>query len=173
MICRRSSRSRRRCSDRRDAPPITSRAFGRSSTSASRRTRVGVLGAGAMDAGIAQVAAAGGHSVVVVDTHPPSIDKARDGIRLTLARDVEKGRLTAEDAQYIERRLRFVASNDDVSAFSGCGLVIEAIVEDLDAKQRAFRQIESVVGEDCVLATNTSSLSVAAIASACKERGRV
>ena len=137
------------------------------------QTQVGVLGAGTMGAGIAQVAASAGHSVVVVDSHPPSIDRARDSLARSLAREIEQGRLTAEDAKYVERRLRFIASVDDMSVFRECGLVIEAIVEDLETKQRAFRQIETVVGAECVLATNTSSLSVAAIASACKERGRV
>jgi 3-hydroxybutyryl-CoA dehydrogenase len=139
-------------------------------------TPVGVLGAGAMGRGIAQVAAAAGHMVVVLDSHAPSIDKARQDTQKALARDVEKGRLTADDAKYIERRLRFAAiggGGDDLAAFRDCGLVIEAIVEDLDAKQRAFRAVESVVGESCVLATNTSSLSVAAIASACQRTGRV
>src|SRR2546423_12662597 len=110
------------------------------------QTRVGVLGAGTMGVGIAQVAAAAGHSVVVVDSNPPSIDRAQADVRRSLARDVEKRRLTAEDAQYVDRRLRFVASAD-VSAFHDCGLVIEAIVEDLESKRRAFREIENVVGD--------------------------
>lgn len=139
-----------------------------------KNTHVGILGAGAMGSGIAQVAASAGHPVTVVDTHAPSIEKAQQGIRKALARDVERGRLAAEDATYIERRLRFVASSgDDLSVFRDCGFVIEAIVEDLQAKQRAFMAAESTVSESCVLATNTSSLSVAAIASACKHRGRV
>jgi 3-hydroxybutyryl-CoA dehydrogenase len=140
-----------------------------------KNTQVGVLGAGAMGSGIAQVAASAGHSVIVVDSHAPSIEKARQSIPKTLARDVEKGRLTAEDASYIERRLRFVVNSGggDLTAFHDCGVVIEAIVEDLDAKQSAFRAMEAVVSEACVLATNTSSLSVTSIASACKVRGRV
>lgn len=138
-------------------------------------TPVGVLGAGAMGRGIAQVAATAGHPVVVLDSQAPSIDRARQDTQKALARDVEKGRLTADDAKYIERRLRFAigGGGDDLSAFRDCGLVIEAIVEDLDAKQRAFKDVEAVVGESCVLATNTSSLSVAAIASACQHAGRV
>jgi 3-hydroxybutyryl-CoA dehydrogenase len=139
-------------------------------------TRIGVLGAGAMGSGIAQVAASAGHEVVVVDTFGPSIEKGRQSIEKALARDVEKGRLTAEGAAAVEKRLRFVVSKgsaDDYGAFRDCGLVIEAIVEDVEIKRRAFKAIESVVKETCVLATNTSSLSVAAIASACKKPGRV
>jgi 3-hydroxybutyryl-CoA dehydrogenase len=140
----------------------------------SANAKIGVLGAGAMGSGIAQVAAAAGHSVVCVDTHPPSIEKARQGLEKALAREVEKGRLTAAAAQQVAKRLGFVASNgEDFGAFRDCALVIEAIVEDLDVKQNAFRAIETVVAETCVLATNTSSLSVAGIASACDHPGRV
>lgn len=139
-----------------------------------KNTTVGVLGAGAMGSGIAQVAATAGHPVVVVDSQSASIEKAQQGIKKTLARDVEKGRLSPEDASYIERRLRFIVnSGGDLTAFRDCGVVIEAIVEDLDAKQAAFRAMEAVVHKECVLATNTSSLSVTSIAAACKVRGRV
>ena len=137
-------------------------------------TRIGVLGAGAMGSGIAQVAASAGHEVVVVDTFAPSIEKGRQTIQKALARDVEKGRLTRDNADAVEKRLRFVVGKgDDYAAFRDCGLVLEAIVEDVEIKRRAFKAIESVVSETCVLATNTSSLSVAAIASACRKPGRV
>lgn len=134
---------------------------------------IGVLGAGAMGGGIAQVAAAAGHDVVVIDAHAPSIEKAKQALDRSLARDVEKKKLTAEQAAGIRSRLRFQGGADDLSAFSGCQMVVEAIVEDLEAKQRAFTRIEAEVGPDCILATNTSSLSVAAIASACTTPGRV
>ena len=137
------------------------------------KTKIGVLGAGAMGSGIAQVAAAAGHDVVVVDASPPSIEKARLGIQKALKRLVEKGTIASDMAQVVERRLTFVGVSGDYSPFRGCGLVIEAIVEDLDAKQRAFRGIEHVVDASAVLATNTSSLSVAAIASACAHPDRV
>ena len=136
--------------------------------------QIGVLGAGAMGSGIAQVAASAGHEVVVADAFAPSIKKAQDTIRKALARDVEKGRLNADAAAVIERRLRFVVTRpDDYGAFRECGLVIEAIIEDLAVKQRAFKGLSSIVAGDCVLATNTSSLSVAAIASVCADAGRV
>ena len=137
-------------------------------------TMVGVLGAGAMGTGIAQVAATAGHRVVLVDAYAPSLDKARQAIEKALGREVEKGRLTASAAKEIEQRIRFApSSGDDLSAFRDCGLVIEAIVEELEAKQRAFRAMEAAVRETTVLATNTSSLSVGALGAACKHPGRV
>ena len=137
-------------------------------------TPIGVLGAGAMGSGIAQVAAAAGHRVVVVDSYAPSLEKARVGVQKSLAREVEKGRLGSDAERDIQQRIRFEPSNgEDLAAFRDCGLVIEAIVEELEAKQRAFRAMESAVGDGCVLATNTSSLSVGAIASVCRHPGRV
>jgi 3-hydroxybutyryl-CoA dehydrogenase len=135
---------------------------------------IGVLGAGAMGTGIAQVAAAAGHRVVLIDSYAPSLDKARANIRKALEREVEKGRQTSETSIDIEQRIRGVASSgEDLGAFRDCGLVIEAIVEELEAKQRAFRAMESAVSDTSILATNTSSLSVGALGAACKHQGRV
>lgn len=142
--------------------------------SLSGSARIGVVGAGAMGSGIAQVAAAAGHEVVVLDPHPPSIANGRQTIQRSLAREVDKGRLTADAAAATEARLRFATiSGDDYAALSGCDLVIEAVVENLETKRCVFAAIETVVSDGCVLATNTSSLSVAAIASACRRPGRV
>lgn len=135
--------------------------------------KIGVLGAGAMGSGIAQVAAGAGHPIVVLDANPSAIDKARDGLRKSLARGVEKKRFTSEIAGMIEAGIRFEASAGDLRAFVGCRMVIEAIAEDLNAKQRAFKAMEAVVGDKCILATNTSSLSVAAIGAACEHPQRV
>jgi 3-hydroxybutyryl-CoA dehydrogenase len=134
-------------------------------------TAVGVLGAGSMGTGIAQVAATAGHRVVVADTRPDALTKAEDGIRKALAREVEKKRVDRAQADEIAGRIRFAPL--DYSAFAECGLVIEAIVEDLDVKRRAFRQLERAAARDAVLATNTSSLPVTAIASACERPDRV
>jgi 3-hydroxybutyryl-CoA dehydrogenase len=136
-------------------------------------TIVGVLGAGAMGAGIAQVAATAGHRVIVLDAFAPSLDKAREGMERSLARDVEKGRTTADDAREVQQRIRFASDGADLSVYSECGLIIEAIVEDLEAKKDAFRALEAVVAEGCVLATNTSSLSVGSLAGACQDPSRV
>lgn len=137
------------------------------------RTKVGVLGAGAMGSGIAHVAAAAGHDVVVLDPSEIAIDKARTGLRKTLDREVEKGRATKDAADAIEKRIAWVQSSGDFARYRECGLIIEAIVEQIEAKRSAFQAIEQVVAGDCVLASNTSSLSIAAIASACKAPRRV
>jgi 3-hydroxybutyryl-CoA dehydrogenase len=134
-------------------------------------TIVGVLGAGSMGSGIAQVAAAAGHNVVVSDARPEALTRAEQAIRKALARDVEKQRLDRSRADEIIARIRLEPASYD--AFAGCGLVVEAIVEDLEVKREAFRQLEGVVAADAILATNTSSLSVTAIGAACKHAERV
>ena len=139
----------------------------------NERTKVGVLGAGAMGSGIAHVAAAAGHEVVVLDPSDAAIAKAKAGLRKNLDRDVEKGRATSDSAAALETRIAWVTASGDFARFRECGLIIEAIVESIDAKRSAFQAIEKVVSDDCVLASNTSSLSIAAIASACQRPGRV
>jgi 3-hydroxybutyryl-CoA dehydrogenase len=139
-----------------------------------RGLQVGVIGAGAMGRGIAQVAASAGHGVVLADANPGVVEQARAAIGKALARDVEKRRRTMADADEVLAR---IVDAGDVSrgydAFRGCGLVIEAVIERLDVKQALFTALEQVVGPDAVLGTNTSSLSVAAIAGACTTPGRV
>lgn len=135
--------------------------------------KVGVVGAGAMGAGIAQVALRRGHQVVLGDADPAAAQRGAGIIAAALARDVEKERLTSEAAQSARERLTTASTADGLSEFGGCGLVIEAIVERLEAKQALLRGLEAVVGPDCILATNTSSLSVTAMASACVRPGRV
>jgi 3-hydroxybutyryl-CoA dehydrogenase len=138
-------------------------------------TVVGVVGAGAMGAGIAQVAAARGHQVVLADAIVAALDRARDGHTTAMAREVEKGRLTRAAADGVLRRITYAegVSAAALRAFEACGLVIEAIVEDLPAKQALFRALEAEVAKDAVLASNTSSLSIAAIAGACAHPERV
>jgi 3-hydroxybutyryl-CoA dehydrogenase len=138
-------------------------------------TPVGVLGAGAMGSGIAQVAAMHGHPVVVVDASADALERSRAGIGKALGREVEKGRLDAARRDAVLGRLRHEGQcgAGGMDAFAGCGLVVEAIVERLDAKREAFARLEGVVSAGCVLATNTSSLSVSAIAAACERPERV
>ncbi len=138
-------------------------------------TTIGVLGAGAMGSGIAQLAAANGHPVVLADASGDQLSRARASIAKGLQRDEEKGRLASGSATDALARISIAGTTSDVAlaAFAECGLVIEAIVERLDAKQSAFRTLEAAVGDDCVLATNTSSLSVASIAAACARPDRV
>jgi 3-hydroxybutyryl-CoA dehydrogenase len=134
-------------------------------------TVVGVLGAGSMGSGIAQVAAAAGHRVVVSDARAEALARTEQGIRKALARDVEKQRLGGARADEIIGRIRFAPATYD--ALAECELVIEAIVEDLDVKRDAFRQLEHVVSVHAILATNTSSLPVTAIGAACENAERV
>jgi 3-hydroxybutyryl-CoA dehydrogenase len=132
--------------------------------------KVGIIGAGAMGRGIAQVCAAAGCSVRLFDTQADAAARAVEFIRGDLAQGVAKGRLAQADADAV---LAAIQSIDELSKFAGCDLVVEAIVEQLEAKQRLFRDLEAVVDAACLLASNTSSLSVTAIAAACTEPGRV
>ncbi|MGL4364389.1 MAG: 3-hydroxyacyl-CoA dehydrogenase NAD-binding domain-containing protein [Bacteroidales bacterium] len=127
--------------------------------------KIGVLGSGAMGAGIAQVAATMGHEVVLYDNAPSSLQRAEQQLTTLFQKLVEKGKFTPDTAQNILARIKF---SPNMSDFADTDLVIEAIIEDLGIKQQVFQQVESVVSEDCILASNTSSLSIASIAAACK-----
>jgi 3-hydroxybutyryl-CoA dehydrogenase len=121
-----------------------------------------------MGSGIAQVALLRGHNVIIADAQPGACSAARDRIAKALARDVEKKRLTQDDADSAFERLAIDESdNINYGAFAPCDLVIEAIVEQLAAKKAAFAALEQATRADCALATNTSSLSVSAIGAAC------
>ncbi len=124
---------------------------------------LGVLGAGAMGSGIAQVAATNGWEVRLVDINEEAIVNSRNKLQKILNRQVEKGRMTDVEVNGIMGRIYFGST---LSSFEGCNLVIEAIVENLEIKQKVFREIESIVSEECILATNTSSLAVTSIAAA-------
>ncbi len=132
--------------------------------------KIGIVGAGAMGSGIAQVAAQNGHQVVIVDNHRAALEKSKAGHQKILARLVEKGKLTEGEDQTILQRLKY---ETEMGNLQGCGMVIEAIVERLDTKQTLFKQLEDLCGDDAILASNTSSLSIASIASACQKPERV
>jgi 3-hydroxybutyryl-CoA dehydrogenase len=135
---------------------------------------VGVVGAGAMGRGIAQVAAAAGHQVRLSDAIHAVVDGARDTIASGLARDVAKGRLDQSRADALLARIENVgAMPASVGAFGDCGIVIEAVAEDLGVKRAVFAALETVVARECILATNTSSLSIAAIGAATTHAARV
>jgi 3-hydroxybutyryl-CoA dehydrogenase len=121
---------------------------------------VGVLGAGAMGRGIAQVAAAGGMRVLLMDAKPGLAAEARGFIGKMFDRSTEKGQMTAADAAAALGRVEVVES---MEAFSAAHLVVEAIIENLAIKQQTFAELEKVVSPECILATNTSSLSVTTI----------
>jgi len=126
-----------------------------------------------MGTGIAQIALSSGHRVFLTDAETRAVDRARDSIEAALRRDVEKSRLTPQDAEAAVQRLTCVPPDSGLDSFRGCALVIEAVVEKLDVKQGTFRALERVVSEGCVLATNTSSLSVTSIGSACDRPERL
>ncbi len=138
------------------------------SAMADSKSITGIIGSGAMGAGIAQIAATAGHSVVVFDNNAAALGKAKNNLTATLGKLQEKGRLP--DADAVLARLSFTNNLNDLSE---CTLVIEAIVEALSIKQQVFSALEKQVCDECVLATNTSSLSVTAIAAACTRPERV
>ena len=139
------------------------------------QTRVGVVGAGAMGRGIAQVAAAAGHDVVLSDAMPGAAARAGVAMAGTLAALVAKGKLDEGVCAAIVARIEVVdaALGDNVGVLADCGLVIEAIVEDLAAKRALFTRLGGVVAPDAILASNTSSLAIAAITSDCPSPERV
>ncbi len=130
---------------------------------------IGVVGAGAMGRGIAQVAAQSGCLVRLYDTQAAAVDKALQDIGSQWDRLQAKGRMEPAAVEQAKARLAPVRSVDELA---DCQLVVEAIVERLDVKQQLFRQLEDTVGDSAVLATNTSSLSVTAIASALRRPQR-
>ena len=131
---------------------------------------VGIAGSGIMGAGIAQVALMAGCEVHLFDAHPKALRTGGEFIVKRINRLVEKERISRGDADEMLPRLRLESSLD---AFATADLVIEAIIEDIDIKKDLFRLIEKVISDTCILATNTSSLSVAALAAACDQPERV
>ncbi|MFJ1731306.1 3-hydroxyacyl-CoA dehydrogenase [Streptomyces sp. NPDC088254] len=131
---------------------------------------VAVVGTGTMGQGIAQVALVAGHPVRLYDALPGRAREAAGAIGARLDRLVEKDRLTAADRDAARTRLTPV---DDLTQLADCALVVEAVLERLDVKQELFSALEDVVGDDCLLATNTSSLSVTAVGGALRNPGRL
>jgi 3-hydroxybutyryl-CoA dehydrogenase len=131
---------------------------------------IGVLGAGSMGAGIAQVAATAGHSVILYDVNTSALENARNNLKKILYRLVEKEKITQDEAHKIDSNISYGKNLND---FAPCGMVIEAIIENLDIKKSVFKELESITSKECILASNTSSLSVAAIAASCQNAERV
>ena len=123
-----------------------------------------------MGSGIAQVCAAGGCSVRLFDSSAGAVDRAVSAVRDGMAPLIARGKLSEADVQATVARIERA---DALAQLADCDLVVEAIVERLDAKQQLFRELETVVGPDSILATNTSSLSVTAIAAGCARPQRV
>lgn len=131
---------------------------------------VAVVGSGAMGSGIAQVAASAGHQVRLYDTRPEAVAKAIAGIGKAWDKLVEKGRMGADEASLARERLQPAASTAELK---DAALVVEAIVEDLEVKRGLFAELEDIVAPGCILATNTSSISVTAIAARLKRPERL
>jgi 3-hydroxybutyryl-CoA dehydrogenase len=135
-----------------------------------KETKIGVIGSGAMGSGIAQVAATAGYDVFVYDNNKAALDKSKAALQAALNKLVEKQKLTKPTADDIVKRIKYSLGLTDLKP---CGLIIEAIVEDIEVKQKLFAELETIVSADCLLASNTSSLSITSIASACKNLQRV
>ena len=131
---------------------------------------IGIIGTGAMGAGIAQVAATYGCKVLLHDTNVAMLEKAIVGINHSLTKLVEKGKFNNNEQAAI---LSNITSHQNLEDLRGCNMIIEAIVEDLAVKQKVFSALEHLVSDECILASNTSSLSIASIAAACKNKERV
>ena len=132
--------------------------------------KIGVLGAGTMGSGIAQVAAQNGHYVVLVEINEAQLKSAHQKLNQTLDKLVDKGKMTVEDKADLIGRIQFSNTTND---FSDCQLVIEAIVEDINVKKQVFKNLESIVSNTTILASNTSSLSIASIGAALNNPSRI
>jgi len=134
------------------------------------QSNIGIIGAGAMGSGIAQVAATAGHEVCLFDLNEKSLQNSKSKLAKIMSRLVEKGRVTIEESEAIQGRIKYV---DGLSHFECCDLVIEAVVEKLQVKQELFSHLENIMKEDAVLASNTSSLSIASIGGKLKQPERL
>ena len=131
---------------------------------------ISVIGAGTMGSGIAQVAASNGCQVTIVDSSQPALENSKSKLKSILNRLVEKGKINEEQSKSILARIHWTTKMDEIS---NSNMIIEAIVENLEIKQNLFTEMESLVSDICILATNTSSLSVSKIASVCKLKSRI
>src|SRR5207244_6345663 len=132
--------------------------------------RVGVLGSGLMGSGIAQVAAAAGYDTTVRDVSQQVWDKARAGIEISLAKFVEKGKLTVADRDSTLKRLRFTTTTADLEASD---IVVEAVTEHRELKNALWTELDGLCGPATIFASNTSSLTIPAVAAATKRGDRV
>ena len=131
---------------------------------------IGVIGAGTMGSGIAQVAAQCGHSVYLMDANVEQLERAKTGVSKSMDKLVEKGKFTVDQKSNIESNIHYVAR---LEALSPCDLIIEAIVEKMEVKHAVFSALEKIVSSECILASNTSSLSIASIGSSLEKADRV
>jgi len=127
-------------------------------------SRVGVLGGGLMGSGIAQVSAQAGFDTVVRDVSDPIIQKSRSGIEKVLAKGIEKGKVTPEQRDAALSKLKFTT---ELAGLADCDIIIEAVVEDLEMKNAMWKDLHAICPPETIFASNTSSLTIAAMAAAC------
>ncbi len=132
-------------------------------------SNIGIIGAGTMGCGIAQIASQNGHNVIVVDKEELQLEKAKASLDKILSRLCEKERITNDDKTAILDRITFTS---EMNELADSDLVIEAIVENLSIKHEVFKAVEQIVKESCIIASNTSSLSIASIGSALNKSNR-
>jgi 3-hydroxybutyryl-CoA dehydrogenase len=132
--------------------------------------KIAVIGSGTMGSGIAQVAATAGCSVKLYDTNQEALSKSKASLETTLSKLVEKGKIDDAEKSRIQNATSYVSALQDLS---DSDLVIEAIVENLEIKRKVFSELETYVAAETVLASNTSSLSIASIAASCQKPERV
>ncbi|WP_299125157.1 3-hydroxyacyl-CoA dehydrogenase NAD-binding domain-containing protein [uncultured Winogradskyella sp.] len=130
---------------------------------------VGIIGSGTMGSGIAQVAATAGCQVKLYDTNQVALDRAKASLEKILLRLIEKGRIDSDEKNRIKSNISYV---DNLKDLSDSNLTIEAIIENLDIKKKVFSELEGYVADDCIIASNTSSLSIASIAASLKKPKR-
>lgn len=131
---------------------------------------VGVIGSGTMGTGIAQVAASSGCKVKIYDNQPQALERCRNAIRGSLQKMQEKGKISEIEVEQLLGKISFIG---DLTHLNDSDLVIEAIIENIAVKSNLFSNLEQIVSETCILASNTSSLSIASIAASCKKADRV
>jgi 3-hydroxybutyryl-CoA dehydrogenase len=131
---------------------------------------IGVIGAGTMGSGIAQLAASFGHKVILFDANSTILSLAIEKLEKSLDALVQKGKITADSAKTTLSNIHNAIS---LNEFSKCDLIIEAVIEELEIKKEIFKNLEDIISPACILATNTSSLSVTSIAASCKQVERV
>lgn len=132
--------------------------------------KIAVIGAGTMGSGIAQVAASAGCSVQLFDAFPEALHKAKNNLQNTLSKLVDKGKISEEESVRIAGNIRY---ENELNELSNAEMIIEAIVENIDVKRTLFSDLEKIVSKSCILASNTSSLSIASIAASCQDSNRV
>ena len=131
---------------------------------------IGIVGAGAMGSGIAQIASQAGHEVVLFDLSQEALTSSSSKLQKVMTRLIEKGKVTSDEAIAIQER---IIRTTIVTSLKDCDLIIEAVVEDLEVKKRVFKSIEEIASKEAIIASNTSSLSITSLASFCAHPERV